>query len=123
MNRIVKSLENIAKFDALSHNVEAKYSVYVLEVIPLSESCKYDLYVGSTWKSVEERFEEHKNGGTRAARLFRKSAKVGAIRWDIMEGFPKFHSRDAVERAEGRVAIWLTNKGFTVRSDKLESEE
>ena len=110
----------MADFDLNSRAGEANYSVYVLDVIPLSENCKYHLYVGSTWKSVEDRCAEHREGGSKAARIFRSGATVGDIRWDLMDGFPKFYSREAAERAEGRVAKWLTNKGFIVRCNKLE---
>lgn len=112
----------MSEFDLNSRTVEANYSVYVLDVVPLSENCKYQLYVGSTWKSVEERYEEHREGGTKSARIFRSTASVGNIRWDLMDGFPKFYSREAAERAEGRVAKWLSNKGFTVRCNMLEKE-
>ena len=112
----------MAEFDLNSRTGEAKYSIYVLDVIPLSENCKYQIYVGSTWKSVEERFAEHREGGSKAARIFRSTAAVGDIRWDLMDGFPKFYSREAAERAEGRVAKWLSSKGFEVRCNMLEKE-
>ena len=113
----------MAEFDSRSHESEAMFSVYILDVIPLVESCSYDFYVGSTWKPVEERFLEHKEKGEKSARIFRNRAKVGDIRWDLMEGFPKFHTRAAVERAEGRVAKWLVNKGYQVRCNALEAEK
>jgi len=112
----------MAEFDSRSHESEAMFSVYILDVIPLVENCSYDFYVGSTWKPLEERIDEHREGGPKAARVFRSSANVGAIRWDLMKDFPRFHSRDAVERAEGRVARWLVNKGFTVRCNMLEKD-
>ncbi len=112
----------MAEFDSQSHSGEANYSIYVLDVVPLSDNCRYEIYVGSTWKSIEQRLEEHREGGSKAAQIFRSTAKVGAIRWDLMNGFPKFHSRDAVERAEGRVAKWLVNRGFAVRCNMLEKD-
>jgi hypothetical protein len=115
MNRILRSLNNMAEFDLNSRSGEAKYSIYVLDVIPLSENCKYQIY-------VEERFAEHREGGSKAARIFRSMAAVGDIRWDLMNGFPKFYSREAAERAEGRVAKWLSNKGLIVRCNMLEKE-
>lgn len=121
MNRVIKSLNNMAEFDC-KNNGKAEFSVYVLDVLPLSDKCKYQLYVGSTWKTVEERFEEHKSGGPKSARIFRSIAKVGEIRWDLMNEFPKFCSRAGVGRAEARVARWLTNRGFNVRCDKLEND-
>ena len=123
MNRIVKSLQNRAEFDSRLHDSEAKFSVYILDVIPLVESCSYHFYVGSTGKPVEERFLEHKEKGEKSARIFRNRADVGDIRWDLMEGFPKFHTRAAAERAEGRVAKWLVNKGYQVRCNALEAEK
>ena len=112
----------MAEMDYRQHNGVAKFSVYVLDVLPLSDGCKYELYVGSTWKEIKHRHEEHKDGGSKSARIFRKSASVGDIRWDLMEGFPKFYSREAAERAEGRVAMWLVHKGFQVRCNMLENE-
>ena len=122
MNSLVQSLHNMAEFDSRFSNSDAVHSVYILDVLPLVDTCSYDFYVGSTWKPVEERYEEHKKKGDKSARIFRGRADVGDIRWDLMEGFPKFHSRAAVERAEGRVAKWLTNKGFQVRCNMLEAE-
>jgi hypothetical protein len=113
----------MAEFDSRSHDSEAMFSVYILDVIPLVENCPYNFYVGSTWKSVEERHQEHKQKGDKSSRIFRKRADVGDIRWDLMEGFPKFHTRAAVERAEGRVAKWLVNKGHQVRCNALEAEK
>lgn len=112
----------MAEFDLNSRAGEAKYSIYILDVIPLSENCKYRLYVGCTWKSVEDRCAEHREGGSKSARIFRSTAVVGDIRWDLMDGFPKFFSREAAERAEGRVAKWLSNKGFEVRCNMLEKD-
>lgn len=120
MNRILRSLNNMAEFDLNSQTGEARYSVYILDVIPNSANCKYQLYVGSTWKAVEDRCSEHREGSSKSARIFRSTATVGEVRWDMMEGFPKFYSREAAERAEGRVAKWLSNKGFIVRCNMLE---
>ena len=122
MSRLVRSLSNMAELDSRQHKGVANFSVYVLDVLPLSEGCKYDLYVGSTWKEIEDRRKEHIEGGSKSARIFRESANVGGIRWDLMEDFPKFHSREAAERAEGRVAMWLVNKGFQVRCNILDKE-
>lgn len=119
MNSIVRSLRNRADFDARSSKGEALFSIYIIDVLPINDRCKYELYVGSTWKSIEERYEEHRSGGPKSARIFRTSARAGEIRWDLMDGFPKFYTRSGVERSEGRVARWLTNKGFRVRCDKL----
>ena len=112
----------MAEFDSRSHESEAMFSVYILDVIPLVENCSYDYYVGSTWKPVEERCQEHRQKGDKSAMIFRSRADVGEIRRDLMEGFPKFHTRAAVERAEGRVAKWLVNKGYQVRCNALEAE-
>ena len=110
----------MAEFDCRSSISEARYSVYILEVIPLNDSCKYDLYVGSTGKSVEQRCEGHKSKKRpKSAQVFINNADVGEIRWDLMEDFPKFCSRERAEAAEGRVARWLVNEGFRVSCDKL----
>jgi hypothetical protein len=39
-----------------------------------------------------------------------------------MEGFPKFHSTAAVERAERRVALWLERQGFSVKCNMLNKD-
>ena len=110
----------MAEFDCRSSDSEARYSVYILGVMPLNDSCKYDFYVGSTGKSVEERCEEHKlKTRPKSAQVFINNADVGEIQWDLMGDFPKFCSRERAEAAEGRVARWLVNKGFRVSCDKL----
>lgn len=123
MNKLLKGLQNMSEFESLKSSDEAKYSVYILEVLPLSDSCKYDFYVGSTGLSIEDRHKQHKSGGAKSARIFRSRATVGEIRWDLMDGFPKFRKRETVERAEGRVAQWLANRGFSVRCDRLAAEQ
>lgn len=122
MRRIVRTLQNLAVFDSQDRNDEPRRSVYVIEVVPLEDSCKFELYVGSTWHPVEHRYEEHKSGGSKAAHIFRRRATTGEIRWDLMEGFPQFHSKEAVERAERRVALWLERQGFVVKCNMLNSD-
>ena len=122
MKRIVRSLQNLANFDAQGKRDEPRRSVYVIEIVPIDDSCKFDLYVGSTWHPVEHRYEEHKSGGSKAAHIFRRRASVGEIRWDLMEDFPKFHSTGAVERAERRVALWLERQGYLVKCNMLNGE-
>jgi predicted GIY-YIG superfamily endonuclease len=122
MNRIVKTLNNLAQFDSIGRSDDPQRSVYIIEVVPNDESCKFELYVGSTWHPVEYRYEEHKSGGSKAAHIFRRRAKVGEIRWDLMEGFPRFHSTSAVERAERRVALWLERQGFSVKCNMLNKD-
>jgi predicted GIY-YIG superfamily endonuclease len=122
MNRIVKTLNNLAQFDSVGRSDDPQRSVYIIEVVPKDESCKFKFYVGSTWHPVEYRYEEHKSGGSKAAHIFRRRATVGEIRWDLMEGFPKFHSTAAVERAERRVALWLERQGFSVKCNMLNKD-
>ena len=54
----------MAELDSRQHKRVVNLSVYVLDVLPLSEGCKYDLYVGSAWKDIEDRRKEHVEGGT-----------------------------------------------------------
>lgn len=122
MKRIVRTLHNLAEFDSQGKSDEPRRSVYVIEVVPYEDSCKFELYVGSTWHPVEHRYEEHRSGGSKAAHIFRRRATVGDIRWDLMEGFPKFHSTDAVERAERRVALWLEHQGYVVKCNMLNAD-
>ena len=112
----------MAELDSNSRSEVANFSVYILDIIPRSYKCKYELYVCSTWKSVQERYAEHCERGEKSARIFDSLAEPGAIRWDLMDGFPQFYSRAAAERAEGRVARWLVNKGFRVRCNMLKKE-
>ncbi len=123
MKRIVKTLHNLAEFDSAGKIEEPRRSVYILEVLPHDDSCQYELYVGSTWHPVQYRYEEHKSGGSKAAHIFRRRASVGAIRWDLMEGFPKFHTKEAVERAERRVALWLASQGYSIKCNMLTPRE
>ncbi len=122
MKKIVTTLHNLAELDSQGKSEEARRSVYVIEVVPYEHSCKFDLYVGSTWHPVEYRYEEHKSGGPKAAHIFRRRATVGEIRWDLMTDFPKFHSKGAVERAERRVALWLEHQGFVVKCNMLNQD-
>ena len=122
MRRILKSLNNLAEFDSIGKSEEPHRSVYVIEIIPNDDSCDFDLYVGSTWHPIEHRYEEHESGGPKAAHIFRRRASTGDIRWDLMEGIPKFHSTSAVERAERRVALWLERQGYMVKCNMLNSD-
>ncbi len=122
MRRIVSSLHSLAEFDSHKESSVANFSVYIIDVIPVTENCKFQFYVGSTWKTVQGRHEEHKEKGKKAARVFKGNGDVGDIRWDLMDGFPKFHTRVAAERAEGRVARWLQNQGYSVSCNMLNKE-
>lgn len=122
MRRIVSSLLTLAEFDCNEESSLANFSVYIIDVIPVTENCKYQFYVGSTWKTVQGRHEEHKDKGQKAAKVFKRNGDAGDIRWDLMDGFPKFHTRVAAERAEGRVARWLQNQGYSVSCNMLEKE-
>lgn len=109
----------MALADAKGMKSEALRSVYIIEVRPIDANCDFDIYVGSTWHPVKYRFEQHCEGGSKAAQIFRKRAKPAGLRWDLMEGFPKFHTKEAVERAEKRVADYLARKGYKVNCNML----
>ena len=116
---LLNSLYNMAIADAKGKKSEARRSVYIIEVRPIDPNCTFDFYVGSTWHPVKYRFEQHREGGSKAAQIFRNRAKPSGLRWDLMEGFPKFHNKDAVERAEKRVADYLARKGYKVNCNML----
>lgn len=102
------------------------YFVYVIDVEPLSRFGDYDFYVGSTGKTVQERFADHVAGGAYAAAIFRHDQKFPAGRArpvrlcpELMLGTPPFPNRAAAVRAEGILARRIAACGYRVRSDAL----
>ena len=115
-----KKLEALAKKDAIGKRVEPSFSVYVIEVEKIDPSLDCDFYVGSTAHSVLDRFYQHVEGHNLASKPFKYGkGKARRIRWDLMEEFPKFYSRDSVEIAEGLVAKALQSAGWSVHCNKL----
>ncbi len=122
-DRLIEQLTKIAEQDAVGKKSEARLSVYIIEIEKLDPDLKFEFYVGSTGNSVRYRFEQHIPGHKFAAKIFRKSrATAKCLRWDMMIDFPKFHSKEAAERAEGLVAKALSKAGWSVHSDRLEKD-
>jgi len=80
------------------------------------------VYVGMTCRSVEHRFEQHKNG-EKSARIIKKACRLGLgnrlrLRPDLMElaGNPQGSQHDALEQ-ERALAKLLERRGYTVFSN------
>lgn len=100
------------------------YNIYVIE---LDESVKsnpsfqrknpdmnYELvcfYVGSSWYSPEERFEQHKRG-YKSSRWVRNYGI--RLRPDIYEEYMPFDRSDYAKNAESLLALYLRLKGHGV---------
>lgn len=119
-----KKLIALAKKDAVGRRGNPKYSVYVIEVEKLDPNLKCDFYVGSTAHTPLHRFHQHIEGNRLASQPFKKGrGRAKQIRWDLMENYPKYFSRDNVEIAEGLVARALQSAGWQVHCNKLNVEE
>jgi predicted GIY-YIG superfamily endonuclease len=107
-----------------SGNTVLPYSIYIIELDPRvltrtrfkkaspawrpGRAC---LYVGSTFKDPEERFQQHK-AGVRANRYVRE---FGIRPLPLArQHFGTFRSREEAERAEELVALKLREEGFAV---------
>lgn len=118
--QLLLRLQNLAEEDAKGKKFDPRYSVYIIEIEKLDPNLEYDYYVGSTGNSVLYRFAQHSAGHKFAARIFRNSrATAKCLRWDMMMDFPSYHSKEAVEIAEGLVAKALFKAGWNVISDRL----
>ncbi len=122
-DRLIEQLKKIAIRDAVGKKFEARFSVYIIEIQKIDQSLNYDFYVGSTGNPVRHRFAQHVPEHKFAARIFRNSrARAKCLRWDMMLELPKFHTKDAAEKAEGLVAKALYKAGWEVNSDRLEKD-
>ncbi len=118
--KLVRQLERLAATDAAVQNSSSNFSVYVIEVAPVVVTPRpIELYVGSTAKSPEARFDQHLSGDPRrSARMFRGRYLPLRLRTDWMEAFPQFSNRESAELAEGLVVEYLMLMGYAVHSDK-----
>lgn len=101
---------------------QRKYSIYVFQLghtaandtafeHSMRDPRKPCLYVGSTAKSIEERYDEHVSG-KRTSRAARKHG-VGPLRPDLAAG--KYaYSREKAQEIEARVAEALRREGYGV---------
>jgi hypothetical protein len=119
--KLLNDLRKLASQDAIGKKSAPMYSVYVIEVEKLDPTLKFDFYVGSTSKSIQQRFSQHVPNHDLAAQMFRHSrAKAKQVRWDLIMDFPKFHTRDAAVNAEGLLARAIQRAGWSVCSDRLD---
>ncbi len=101
-----------------------KYSVYVIELDgavrkskrfrtenPAQSPLKACLYVGSTFKTPDERFDQHKQGYK--ANRFAKKYGLN-LRPDLYETYNPIPSRKDAEDIERYLAERLRSKGFGV---------
>jgi len=83
------------------------YGVYVIKL----KSVRRSVYVGQSYLSPEERFENHL-AGYRASRIVTKYG--GKLRPDLYGHLPRYHSREQAEQAERELAQNLRARGWTV---------
>jgi hypothetical protein len=121
--KLLFEVKKLAREDSIGKKSEPRYSVYVIEIEKLDPSLKFDFYVGSTSKSVLYRFAQHIPDHEFASKIFRHSrGRAKQVRWDLTMDFPKFHSRDAAEKAEGLLARAIQKAGWAVSSDRLNKD-
>lgn len=98
---------------------------YRLYVIELSEAAKERfhtdkvcLYVGQSYHSAEERFQQHLNG-VRASRHVRKFGVK--LRPDLFDPTMVFEAKHQAERAERRLGNQLKHRGYFVVGPQFRS--
>jgi hypothetical protein len=97
-----------------------RYNLYVIEVERLDPSLRYEFYVGVTSTSAERRLAQHQEGGDKAWRQFRNGrGRAVRIRYDLMEGLPKFRSEDVAKAAEGTLARVISANVGPAYSDRV----
>jgi predicted GIY-YIG superfamily endonuclease len=84
------------------------YGVYVIEL----EGSPNSLYVGYSYRTAEERLQEHLSGHN-AAGCFKHGAR-GRLRPDLYEHLPRFASRRSAEQAVRQLAGELSKRGWFV---------
>ena len=102
------------------------YSIYVVEVERLTDKCHFDLYVGSTGKSLGARWADYLNCRTdfddnpSVSSYFRDGhARPLTFRHDLSDRWGPYRTRNQAEWAEGELAYALQQEGFAVYSDRL----
>ena len=121
--KLLTELRKLSAEDSIGKKTEPTYSIYVLEIEKIDTSLEFDFYVGSTGNPIQYRFSQHIPNHKYAARIFRNSrAKAKCIRWDLIMDFPKFHTKNNAEKAEGLLAKAIQKAGWTVCSDRLDKD-
>jgi len=82
-----------------------RYALYVIEVEALDERVPYVFYVGMTLTSGGHRMKQHSDRGDRAWKMFRNGkARPVRLREDLMQGLPRFRTKEKALQAEGLLA-------------------
>jgi hypothetical protein len=119
--RLARKLSNISNHDSEEGKLPTNYKIYIIEIQSLTSKDDYVFYVGSTSHEVEYRISQHQNVEAMAARMFKNgSYQIKAVRSDLHDSLPRFHSVRAAEKAEGIVADFLCRRGFPAYSDQGE---
>jgi len=97
-----------------------RYALYVIEVESLDERVPYEFYVGVTKTSGRHRMKQHSAGGDRAWRMFRNGkARPVRLREDLMQGLPRFRTKDTALAAEGTLARVISANVGPAYSDQM----
>ena len=107
--------------DAHHPNGTRRYIVYIVTVKAGTSAAKVDFYVGSTSHSASARIAQHREGGPKAARMFRRGKNVPhELRSDLIPQHISFGDRASAENAEGLVADHLARQHkLRVHSDQM----
>ena len=100
-----------------------QFRVYVIEVQRLTPDATFDFYVGSTGNYLRERWANYEQN-KKVSKHFR-NGHVQALdyRYDLMQGWGPYMTRDEAEKAEGELAYSLKQQGLQVYSDRLKFAE
>ena len=117
-----RRLQTLKRLTRMGHTVygeaygqRTQYSLYVIELAPAqshTEDALPPLYVGQTSKPIEERFQEHVDGGWTASR--RVTGRAIRLRTDLIPNTNLYYFREDAERAETQLGIELQQLGHRV---------
>ena len=97
------------------------YRVYVLHVRRNHESIRFDYYVGSTKKTLAEKWHEYTTLDEPFLSTKFKSGRATALGFapELMKGWGPYENEDLAKFAEGELALHLKDLGYAVHSDQL----
>ena len=122
-SRGLKGIHNLARSEPASMG-PAVYRLYVVEIDDPRGHVPYSFYVGHTKQEVEDRVQEHQEGGLRSARIFkREGVSPGSIRYDLFDGLPRFRCKACAENAEGRLARVIEAQAGRAKSDMTDNRK
>lgn len=98
-----------------------QFQVYVMRVRKNDPTVKFDYYVGSTKKSLGEKWHEYSTLNARYLSRKFLSGRVTAVGFvqEFMNGWGPYESDDLAKLAEGELALHLQDLGYAVHSDQL----